>query len=940
MAVALPALVGLVVLSVLWTNDRDEVRAVSRDHAARTQLSVGLVELEMALHGTELFAVDRVQSALDEVDDPRFTSVVASMEARFASSLDKHVQSLPSSVRAVDEPAVHELVDRAVALTRGAQVGRVDPTWARTAAREALVSLGGGKLGTEAAMLVTAHVQDLLTDEARLLLSSADPTTTGPRDSGAALDGRRAQLIDYVRSAAPPARVDRLLEALDGPSDAERARAQRQLDAGEATFIEVGASIMTRVLGFEDLRQDIVAYYESNALDELATAERNYWLSVGITTIAALAALGAAAWAGRIITRDLGATRRLATAISRGEIDTAVEIGSHTDPRSREVAAVHGSLVSAARMLSDLRDGSVMIADGVIDAEKLTGWLPGPFGVDVDRTVQRISITTHALRASQALSAALVDAAVDAILAADAEDVVIDVNPAAVRLLGRGEDQLIGRRLGDLVNLRRGLPAGTHVDREDVLDGPDGPVEVTVATRVLDGVGATAERVVFLRDDSERRRLENRLRDAATTDSLTGLANRWALVDGVKALADAGQTAALLYVDLDRFKMVNDSLGHAAGDELLRSVADRLSALAVEAGGRAGRLGGDEFVIVVPDASIESAAELAERVVEALRVRFGIAEQEVFVGVSVGVALMDAGAAVDADEAFRRADLAMYKAKQNGRNRIEVFDDAMGRWAEYRAHVEQDLRSALDSGDQLTTAVQPIVDLPTGHVVGGEVLARWTRPDGTVVPPAVFVGVAEETGLAIELGRWALRCAVDMLAASPGADWYLAVNISGLHVAGGGLAADVDEIVSRAGVPPRRLVIEITESHLLADLDVAARQLRQVRELGCRIAIDDFGTGYSSLTYLRQLPADVLKIDRSFTSSLRQDGGDATVVEMLCEMATRLGLATVAEGIEDAVTGEALADMGCAFGQGYHWARGDSFDAFLAQVSGVAAGAG
>ena len=400
---------------------------------------------------------------------------------------------------------------------------------------------------------------------------------------------------------------------------------------------------------------------------------------------------------------------------------------------------------------------------------------------------------------------------------------------------------------------------------------------------------------------------------------------RTLLLDHLRlALAGARRSderVAVLFIDLDHFKRVNDSLGHTAGDELLVKVAARLRASLREVD-TAGRFGGDEFVVVCPSLAAEAdALAIAHRVRERLDASFVVRGVEVQVGASIGIAV--AGPDADPATVLRHADAAAYRAKEQGRNRLELFDDDLRRTVTERLETEGDLRRALERGE-LRLHYQPMVDAATGAVVAFESLVRWERPGRGLVVPAGFLPVAEETGLVVALGRAVLRMACEQLAG-----WQaergeraptLSVNLSARELGALDLVVELAHLFEAVDVDPTGLCLEITEGVLLQDTPTTMATLDALRGLGVSLAIDDFGTGYSSLSYLRRLPVAQVKIDGSFVDEL-DDPASATIVSSVIELSHGLGLQVVAEGVETPVQVSTLAAMGCDLLQGYFFAR-------------------
>ncbi|MBA3281527.1 MAG: bifunctional diguanylate cyclase/phosphodiesterase, partial [Acidimicrobiia bacterium] len=366
-------------------------------------------------------------------------------------------------------------------------------------------------------------------------------------------------------------------------------------------------------------------------------------------------------------------------------------------------------------------------------------------------------------------------------------------------------------------------------------------------------------------------------------------------------------------------KLVNDSLGHTAGDEVLTTVADRLRAV-TRPGDTIARVGADEFVIVCErPGSLSTILSVADRLTEAMREPFTSESGEVFLTASLGLALSTPD--LDGPSLLSNADAAMYRAKQRGRSRLEMYDSAMQASAHDRLSLGSDLRGAVDRGE-LSLVYQPIVALVSGTVVGAEALCRWHHPVRGDVPPSVFIPVAEETGSILDIGRWVLETALSELAplGAPGRDPFtLSVNVSARQLDDPALVARVVSALRSHGWPAEQLCLELTETALTEDLDIALRTLVRLRATGARIAVDDFGTGYSSLTHLQRLPIDAIKIDRSFVQGLDEGGGTdrSTIATAVLGIAQAMGLDAVAEGVETPGQLHALRELGCALGQGY-----------------------
>jgi diguanylate cyclase (GGDEF)-like protein/PAS domain S-box-containing protein len=536
---------------------------------------------------------------------------------------------------------------------------------------------------------------------------------------------------------------------------------------------------------------------------------------------------------------------------------------------------------------------------------------------------------------------ALVQQSSDVTLIVDADGRVAYASPAAAEVFSRGADELIGETLGALSNpddataVSRFLQtarAGTDtVVAEWRVRGPHGEWIWTENTSTdLTGEPAIRGIVVNCRDVSERRTLEARLTHQAYHDALTRLANRPLFINRVgHAIARTARSrhpAAVLFLDLDDFKKVNDSLGHAAGDELLVAAAGRLITC-VRPGDTIARLGGDEFAVLLDDiAGLDDALQIAERITQALRSPFRLQGREVFIGVSVGIASIQPDCSPE--EVLRNADLAMYFAKARDKGRYAVYAPEMHEQLVDRLELEADLRHAVDS-NHIRVEFQPIVHLKTAEVYGAEALIRWTHSTRGMVPPSRFVAVAEETGLIIPIGK-----AVLTEACHRAREWRLggslaehapslrmSVNLSGRHFQEDSLVDDVRAALRDSKLQPWFLTLEITESVLMHRSEATLEKLRELKSLGVLLAIDDFGTGYSSLGYLQQFPIDILKIDRTFVDGVGLEDHDPVLVRAIIALGKTLGIETIAEGIERAEQRDGLSALGCTLGQGYLFAR-------------------
>jgi diguanylate cyclase (GGDEF)-like protein/PAS domain S-box-containing protein len=579
-------------------------------------------------------------------------------------------------------------------------------------------------------------------------------------------------------------------------------------------------------------------------------------------------------------------------------------------------------------------------------------------GLEVGRVVER-QRTLATLRVGEDRIRAVIDTAVDAFIGMDEAGMVTEWNRRAEETFGWSREEVIGREVADLVfpedlrsthraRLKHFLDTGdsalmgrTLELRGQTRDGREFPIEVTAW---YTWVGSRVELSAFVRDISDRKRLEAELTRQALHDSLTGLPNRTLFLDRLAhALTRSERSLSpvtVLVLDLDNFNRFNDSLGHAAGDRLLASVAERLRDT-IRPADTIARLGGDEFAVLLEDTALTDGIRIAQRLGEALDRPFAAVGRDVVARASVGVAC-GVGGAQTADELLTNADLAMYLAKGQGKARYAVFEAAMHEAAIARLELEADLRRALVRGE-FFVLYQPVVRLGDGSLVGMEALIRWRRAGGEVVSPDQFIPAAEETGLIREIGHWVLQEACRQTAAwqaehNPVPALRLSVNFSARQFEDPEIVKEVERVLVAAGLEPGCLVIEITESLLISEPDVAVQRLGDLRHLGVRLAIDDFGTGYSSLSYLRRFPVDVLKIDRSFVSALGGDPEDAALAHAIVKLGHTLHLRVVAEGIETAAQLAELRVLDCEYGQGYLFARPLTVDAMSVVLSAAAAG--
>ncbi len=570
------------------------------------------------------------------------------------------------------------------------------------------------------------------------------------------------------------------------------------------------------------------------------------------------------------------------------------------------------------------------------------------------RVDRQVEATTRDLRASEGRFRSLAASSPIGIFQAEATGAVLWVNDELVEITGQDASASLGDGWRTLVHpddgdrLRAeltGLGERGELSLQLRLQRGDGQERwVHVRIAPVDALaGPDGGLVGNVEDITERRAFEAELEHNALHDALTGLPNRALFADRVGVAlarsARAEHRVGVLFVDLDRFKVVNDSLGHSRGDALLVAVGERL-VRSVRLGDTVARFGGDEFTVLCDGLTDgRRAVEVAERILAALAEPVRVDGVELHATASIGIAYADSATAT-AEALVRDADAAMYRAKQLGKSRVEIFDDALRASATEHLDVENGLRRAIER-DELVLLYQPKVDLRSGEVVGVEALVRWDRAGVGRVAPAAFIPIAEETGLVVGMGAWVLREACRQ-AAEWATSWpgplppMVAVNLSARQLADAGIVALVVEVLAATRLPPRRLCLEITESTLMDDAEAAAVTLAQLRSLGVRLAIDDFGTGYSSLSYLQRFPVDFLKVDRSFVSPLRPGGGEETaIVEAITGLGHALGLEIIAEGVETDEQRRIVTRLGCALGQGFLWSPPVS----AGEVEALAAGA-
>jgi len=530
---------------------------------------------------------------------------------------------------------------------------------------------------------------------------------------------------------------------------------------------------------------------------------------------------------------------------------------------------------------------------------------------------------------------AIVENAADAVLVYGRDLRVTYASPSARAIFGDLDGTILeqitdhidpeeaSRALGLLEQLNES-PGGSIAARFSLQLGEGPELWIEAHARNLLDDPAVAGIVVNIRDITAQVELQDRLEDAARRDPLTGLPNRTRILELLESALRTPErgTVAVLFLDLDRFKVVNDSFGHATGDRVLVELGRRLQS-SIRWRGTVGRFGGDEYVVIAVVDAPEDAIELAEMLGRVAREPFTVSgpehdQVEVFLSGSVGIALANPGDGPST--LLHHADAAMYRSKAYGPRTWELYDEAMREQARSRLNLESDLIRALDDGG-FELFYQPIVEVATGEPRSFEALARWRHPRRGLVLPSEFIPVLEETGGIRKLGDWAIATAclqIQEWQSLPGDPIGVSVNLSPQQLGSDDLAADVAAVTDHFGIDPSLLWFEITETLLMQDLDLAVKALARLRDVGCRLALDDFGTGWSSLTYLRSVPVDVVKIDRSFIEGVADSPDDRAIVGSVVWLCRTLGKDVVAEGVETEAQYDALARLGCTHAQGFH----------------------
>jgi diguanylate cyclase (GGDEF)-like protein/PAS domain S-box-containing protein len=553
------------------------------------------------------------------------------------------------------------------------------------------------------------------------------------------------------------------------------------------------------------------------------------------------------------------------------------------------------------------------------------------------------SRTLRTLRESENRIRLIVESAKDAIILIDHHGKIISWNQSAEIIYGYSPAEASDLIISDLFPLRyhqaqkkQGIDAlmelGLLQNQRKAIEinglkkgGQEFPIEISFSSwETVEGTFYSG----IIRDITDRKQLEEQLTHQALHDPLTNLANRVLFRDRVEhaltKLKRNKTSLSVLFLDLDNFKTINDSLGHVAGDRLLISFSERLQSC-LRSSDTAARLSGDEFAVLIEDSkNNETAGLIANKLHDILRLPIVIDGKEVFVSLSIGIAVTKTGDE-NPEELLRNADVAMYMAKRQGKGRHVIFQTEMHEALMQRIEIEENLRLGIEK-EEFSLHYQPIVELTSTRIVGMESLVRWNHPKKGLISPAQFIPIAEDTNLIIPLGTWILEEACRQ--AQKWQNQYddrphlsIAVNLSIRQFQQKDLVETVANALTKSGLPSQRLVLEITENHMLQDTETTIKKLHELKELGVRLAIDDFGTGYSSLSYLQRFPVDIIKIDKSFIDKINHGQEGMALARAIIMMSESLGLRTVAEGIEEAEQAETLRHLGCVYGQGYYFSR-------------------
>ena len=696
------------------------------------------------------------------------------------------------------------------------------------------------------------------------------------------------------------------------PLDSSGRLLSLSLPASDLVLVALGARLSlgygARSRSFVALQLALVARFAANMM--------NYWGEVGTGRVSSILV-------------------NCVTALSFAFIVWAALDGHHSEPAQ---VAHHAVRLSRIRLLSIVLSAVapqvVLITVLMDDTSKRSTVL---FAAGIATVVSLLALTrlwglavsvrNLTERRGNDRLASLVERSSDVVVLVDVDGSISYTSPALQTVLGFDVEEWVGSEVEGLdVRANGGLHGELWEEIKEL--PPEGSLTVEVSVLHANGERRTMELaavnltanvavsgiVLTLRDVTANRTLERQLSYRADHDSLTGLANRANFLTRVSDELQRGNLPTVLFLDLDDFKAINDGLGHSAGDVLLRTVADRLKIRFANASNLVARLGGDEFGIMLLELSTAGASVLAQQAISDLKDSIQVNDfQSVSVSGCIGIAVAEPKNS--ASDLMRHADLAMYRAKQLGKGQVEGFDADLGRQTERRNEYKRDLIAALGR-DQLYLVYQPIVRLSDGRSVGAEALLRWDHHIYGNVPPSDFIPLAEQTGVVIPIGAWAIEQACMSAVGWADDSMFVTVNVSGVQLREVAFVEGVQRSLRLSGLAPERLVLEITESTLIDDSEMATAQLGELRACGIRTALDDFGTGYSSLAYVQRLPLDIIKIDKEFVQSVDELRSQA-LANTIVNMARNLGLVTVAEGVESESQAMELARLGCEYAQGY-----------------------
>lgn len=972
-AVPLLVLTGILLASALRAHREAEAARLEGD---AIELAAPLATAVQLVGPSRELAAYQVVSVQGDGDlGAVFSGSLPAFDALAGDWREQSAEALAAASRALDDHG-HLLADEAAVRSAVAELARVDADIAAghiddlgdarrryDDVRDVLVGAVGELLGgtgsTDAApVLALVDAGDALGVEATVVFLGLMGAEV---DDGLLDTWRRSvvtqelRLADLARTApgalaasgSPPADPAAVARAGYGGWEPYRSRFARLAGAGPVepsvtTLASAGAAITELADAYETAQATLLGDLLADVDRREADAESDLRLALILAASAVLVTGAVTLLVTRSLSRPLTALAARARRLGEGELGGAdtVEVAGRD-----EVATLAATFEEMERNLVLIGAQTEALAAGEVDAAVLAVDAPGRMGSLLRRSVATLSDTTRRLRDSEALSRTIVDSAPDAIVVADLEGTIISAN-ASAQELARHPAGLVGARLHDALGIEVPEP-GTRHRFEHVRSGPDGwsvPLLVSVSC-IATATGGIV--TVIARDIRDRKALEARLAHDATHDQLTGLLNRAGFSAATEQRVSVpGSHHALLFVDLDRFKRVNDTQGHAAGDAVLREVARRIRAL-VRGDDVVGRIGGDEFVVLADGLSCANAQGLADRLVDTLREPYLLPTDELaYLGASVGMACTGPDRPRDADRLLAEADLAMYAAKRSGASgRVRAYDDSLRRAVAVDVRQEQALRRALTTGE-LPVHFQPIVRLRDERIVGAEALLRWADRDDELANPARLVQVAESSGLIHDLGAHvldqALRAVVAWRRFEP--DLTVAVNISARQLSTGSIVPAVRRALAVTGADGPSLHLEVTETQLLEDTESAARQLDELRSLGVGISLDDFGTGFSSLNHLSTLPIDTVKIDRAFTAMVVEPGrrGPSDLAELVVAIGAILGLDVVAEGVETRAQAVRLRELGCELAQGFLWSPAvpeAQVTSWLAELAGVAPGA-